>query len=127
MNSTTIRGFSKKRLAVGLLALASLLGAPAAFGHTHPEAMMPAANATVSAPSQIMIHFSGALEPKFSTITVSDAAGKLVTKEKVSVGEDAKVMTLPLPALAPGVYKVTWVAVSVDSHREKGSYTFTVK
>lgn len=118
---------STSRIAICLFAAALLLAAPAAFAHTHPEMMMPAADATVSAPASIMIHFSGALEPKFSSITVTDATGHVVNKEPAAVGADAKVMTLPLPALMPGIYTVNWVGVSVDTHRSTGEYKFTVK
>jgi len=30
-------------------------------------------------------------------------------------------------ALAPGVYKVSWRVVSVDTHSTEGDYTFEVK
>ena len=89
--------------------------------------MVPAANSTVSAPARVTIHFSEALEPKFSKLTLSDAAGTVVTKDPSAVSPDAKVMTLPLPALAPGVFTVTWVSVALDSHRAQGNYKFTVK
>ncbi len=127
MNFTSIRGFSKARIALSLVAFAMLLTTPVAFAHTHPELMVPAADATVSAPANITIHFNGALEPKFSTITVTDAAGHVVSKQHSMVGADAKTMTLPLSPLAPGVYTVNWVGVSVDSHRSRGAYKFTVK
>lgn len=63
MNFTSVRKSWKARLALSLFVLAPMLVAPAAFAHTHPEMMIPAADATVSTPSSIMIHFSGALEP----------------------------------------------------------------
>jgi methionine-rich copper-binding protein CopC len=127
MNFTSARKLTKARLALSLFVLVLLMVAPHAFAYTHPEMMMPAADATVSAPASIMIHFSGALEPKFSSITVTDATGRVVNKEPSVVGADAKVMTLPLPTLVPGVYTVNWVGVSVDTHRSQGDYKFTVK
>jgi copper resistance protein C len=114
------------KLVLSLLAITLLLGTPSAFAHAHPEVMVPAANATVAAPANVTIHFSEELEPKFSTITVTDAAGRVVSKERSVVG-DAKTMTLPLPPLAPGVYTVKWVAVAVDTHRSQGAYKFTVR
>jgi len=36
-------------------------------------------------------------------------------------------MMVPVPTLAPGVYTVNWVGVSVDTHRSQGEYKFTVK
>ena len=122
-----ISKLSKTPPALSLFVLTLLLAAPAAFAHTHPVDMMPAANATVSAPANIMIHFSEALEPKFSMLTLTDAIGHVVNKEPSKVSPDAKMMTLPLPTLAPGVYTVNWIGVAVDTHRSQGDYKFTVK
>ena len=99
---------------------------PIIRAHTELVSAMPAANSTVSAPKNVTIKFSGALEAKFSKITVTDASGQPATKEVSTVGADAKVMSVALPALAPGVYTVHWVAVSTDSHRAQGEYKFTV-
>ena len=104
-----------------------LLVIPAAFAHTSPVTMTPAADSTVSAPHDVTITFSGALEPKFSMITVTNAEGHVVNKEASAVGEGAKVMTVALPPLTPGVYTVHWVGVSTDTHRSQGDYKFTVK
>lgn len=108
--------------------LATLLAvAPLAFAHTHPTEMMPAADSTVSAPDAIMIHFSEPLEPKFSSISVSDAGGHVINKEPAVCAPDAKSMSVKVPALKPGVYTVDWVGVSTDTHRSQGAYKFTVK
>jgi methionine-rich copper-binding protein CopC len=114
--------------AITLFVLTLLIAiAPAALAHTHPASMMPAANETVSAPEMVMIHFTGAVEPKFSTITVTDATGHVVNKATAAVASDGKMVSVALPKLAAGVYTVNWVAVSVDSHRSQGDYKFTVK
>jgi methionine-rich copper-binding protein CopC len=115
------------RLAQALFAAAVFAATPALFAHTSPVTMTPAADATVSAPDSVTINFSGALEPKFSMITVTDASGHVVNKEASMVGADAKTMKVALPALGPGVYTVHWVGVSTDTHRSQGDYKFTVK
>jgi methionine-rich copper-binding protein CopC len=123
-----IRTSWKNRLPLALVAAlmcALLFAAPSALAHTHPAAMMPAADSTVSSPSSVMMHFSGAIEPKFSHITVTDATGHVMNKE-ASVA-DAMSITVAMPTLPAGVYTVNWVAVSVDSHRSQGEYKFTVK
>lgn len=107
---------------------ALLAGAPLAFAHSKPTEMSPAANSVVSAPNSIVVHFSEELEPKFSMMTLADTAGKTVSKQPSVVGKDAKTMTLPLPALASGIYTVKWVTVAADDgHRLEGNYKFTVK
>lgn len=101
--------------------------APLAIAHTHPTEMMPAAGSTVSAPGNIMIHFSEPLEPKFSSISVIDDGGHVVNKEASVCAPDAKSMSVKLPALKPGTYTVEWVGVATDTHRSQGDYKFTVK
>jgi len=116
------------RLALPLSFFALIMASQTAFAHSQPVSMMPAANATVTAPAKVVVHFSEELEPKFSMMTLADAAGKTVSKQPSVVGKDAKTMTLPLPALTPGVYTVKWVTVAADdAHRLEGNYKFTVK
>lgn len=117
---------NRVRLATVLTGL-TMLTAAAVFAHTSPTTMSPAADATISAPDSVTIHFTGALEPKFSAITVTDATGHVVNKESSIVGADNKMMSVPLPMLMPGIYTVHWVGVSVDTHRSQGEYKFTVK
>jgi copper resistance protein C len=118
----------KRSIAPFLLLLFLAVSAPLAFAHSHPVSMDPAVNQTTPPPDKVTMHFSGDLEPKFSSITVSDAAGHVVNKDaSVVSSSDAKLMTVALPPLAGGVYTVHWVAVSVDSHRTQGEYNFTVK
>lgn len=126
MSLSRFAKFNRQSLAAALFA-AALAAVPAAFAHTAPVTMTPAVDSTVSSPSIVTIHFSGALEPKFSMISVTNASGHVVNKEASSVGADTKVMTVDLPPLAPGVYTVHWVGVSTDTHRSQGEYKFTVK
>ena len=124
----TIRTLHRGRLALMLFVLAlCALSVPTAFAHSHPTAMMPAANETVTAPTMVMLHLSEAVEPKFSKITVMDAAGKIVSKDAAVIAPDGMMMTVALPTLPHGIYTVKWVTVALDSHRAQGEYKFTVK
>jgi methionine-rich copper-binding protein CopC len=117
-----------RQLRILAVLLCTLVIAPFAFAHSHPVSMAPDTNATVDAPASVVMHFSGPLEPKFSSITVSNATGHVVhTTSSVVAPDDAKLMTLTLPKLPAGVYTVDWVAVSTDTHRMTGTYTFTIK
>jgi len=90
--------------------------------------MVPAADSTGASPAVISITYSEAVEPKFSTIRVTDAGGKkFSTATAMPVASDPKTMTLALPTLPPGSYVVHWVSVATDSHRLEGQYAFTVK
>lgn len=117
------RGVAKLGL---LLAGVSLAGA--AWAHVFPQKQEPGAGASVSSPAQVKVTFDGPLEPAFSSLTVTDAGGKQVNTEKSAVDpHEAAVMSVPLPALAAGHYKVNWVAVASDGHRTHGDYSFDVK
>jgi hypothetical protein len=81
-----------------------------------------------TAPAQVRIWFDGDLEPAFSRLTVTDAAGKQVDRGDSGVAPDNhRLLQIALPPLAPGVYKVTWSVLAVDGHRTEGDYRFTLK
>jgi methionine-rich copper-binding protein CopC len=115
-------------LRIGAAALL-LTSAQWACAHAHPKQQTPRAGATVGAgTTQVSIEFDDALEAAFSTLKVTDAAGKDVTNGASSIDpNDKKHMTVALRALEPGLYKVFWVAVAADGHRTQGHYAFTVK
>jgi len=102
--------------------------APSAFAHAHPKTMVPAPDSTGPAPSKISITFSEAVEPKFSSIKLTNVAGKSVDSEvSAPVPGDPTTITLAVPSLPAGTYVVHWVNVSVDGHHLQGSYKFTVR
>jgi copper resistance protein C len=96
-----------------------------AFAHAHLKMANPAEGETVAAPKQISMEFSEKLESGLSGASVTDAAGHEVNSGPASVKDMG--VTVPVPALKPGVYHVSWHAVSVDTHRTEGSYSFTVR
>ena len=99
-----------------------------AFAHAHPKTMAPAPDSTGPAPTRISITFSEAVEPKFSSIKLTNTEGKSVDPEASKpVPGDPATITLAVPSLLPGTYVVHWANVSVDGHRLQGSYKFTVR
>lgn len=113
----------------GLLASSSFFSTPA-LAHAHLKSAEPAAESTVeSAPGQLTLHFTEALEPTFSTAGVTDSQGKTVKTEKAVVGDaDKSALIIPLEDTLPsGKYTVDWHVVAVDGHKTQGDYTFTVK
>lgn len=99
-----------------------------AIAHARLESAVPPVGGTVSMPpKQIAITFSEGVEPAFSSIEVTDAAGNRVDTGKPQVAADHRqVLIVALHPLGPGAYKVVWHAVSVDTHKTQGSYSFTV-
>jgi hypothetical protein len=112
-----------KRIVLAL-ALAGLGGS--AMAHAFMEKASPAAGENLrTRPAKIELHFSEALEPAFSGIAVTDAAGADMSAGPTAASGTE--MDLPLKTLPPGRYRVTWHAVSVDTHRTEGKYNFLVR
>src|ERR1700751_3762227 len=103
--------------------LLMLVAVPAALAHAHPEVMKPAPDSTGPAPTSISITFSEAVEPKFSSIRLTDERGEPEGSEvSKPMPADAKTVTLAVPKLTAGTYVVHWVSVALDGHRLEGSY-----
>jgi methionine-rich copper-binding protein CopC len=111
-------------LASAVLSLTSL----PAFAHAHLVRAVPAAgDALQAAPSDVTLRFNERLEAAFSSVIVRDAAGKQIDKGDGKVdASDRTVIRVSLPSLEPGVYKVEWRAVSADTHKVSGDFTFKV-
>ncbi|MEJ0026785.1 MAG: copper resistance protein CopC [Rhizomicrobium sp.] len=104
-------------------AVAGLCGP--AMAHAFLDAAAPAAGENLKSPPRAVdLHFTEALEPAFSGIGVTDEAGRDVTAGAVAA--DGAEMKVALKPLAPGRYRVSWHAVSVDTHRTDGRYNFLV-
>ncbi|HET8578610.1 MAG TPA: copper resistance CopC family protein [Methylomirabilota bacterium] len=110
-------------LAALLLLAAASAGAHAFLDHADPRV----GSKIKSAPAQVRLWFTQQLEPAFSTVRVLDAAGKQVDKQDAKV-DAAKpdLLTVSVPPLGPGTYRVVWRVLSVDTHVTEGDFTFTV-
>jgi len=108
-------------------ACASALASPAS-AHAFLDHASPAVGSTVHAPpAQVKLWFTQKLEPAFSNAQVSDASGKRVDQADARVDDgDRTVLTVSLPQLAPGRYRVKWRVLSVDTHVTEGDYSFDV-
>jgi methionine-rich copper-binding protein CopC len=101
----------------------------AANAHPELQSAEPAAGAAVTtSPTQIRITFNENVIPQFSGVEVKDQAGKMIATGKAATDPTNKKQLVvpvqePLPA---GDYKVEWHAVSDDTHRVTGSYSFSV-
>ncbi len=108
-----------------LIALLSLT-AGSAWAHAFLRHADPGAGAQLKAPpKQLTLTFSEALEPAFSGVSVTDAEGRDVAANAVQVS--AATMIVALKPLAQGTYHVAWHAVSPDTHRTDGKYSFAIK
>jgi copper resistance protein C len=104
-----------------------LLGTAPAAAHAFLDHASPAVGSTVAhAPRQLMLWFTEKLEPAFSTIAVHNAQGAAVQSGKARIGGNGTEMHVALKPLPPGTYTVIWHALSVDTHRTQGTFSFSV-
>lgn len=102
----------------------------AAFAHAHLQQQTPAADSTVAAsPESLTLSFSEGIETAFSAVTLTGPQQKAVATGKLTRSDSNKAqLIVPLTQpLAAGEYTVDWHVVSVDGHKTKGQYHFTVK
>jgi methionine-rich copper-binding protein CopC len=113
---------------IGLFAMLGMLtGASAAIAHPKLESSDPAPDSTLSsAPKEIRLNLSEGVLAKFSGIELKDEAGKpIATGEPATDPKDKKQLIVPVTAtLIPSRYTVTWHAVSDDTHRVEGKFSF---
>ncbi len=91
--------------------------------------MLPAANAVLQeAPHEISIRFSERVEPRASSLQVLDSHGRRLDDGMATVvPDDPWLYHVTLPALAAGVYTVSWRVMSADDgHVTEGAYVFAV-
>jgi len=109
--------------AAGLLVLAG-----AAFAHAMLDRASPAVGSRVAAsPARVELWFTERLEPAFSSVKVLDAGGHRVDRGDATFDpKEPGHVSVSVPALGAGRYRVVWRAVSVDTHTTSGDYTFDV-
>lgn len=113
---------------------AALVVATAAQAHPRLVSSTPAANASVERPARIELRFNEALVGQFSGVdlVMTDMPGMKMPPMKIavdaSVGTDGKTLVaVPKAALHTGTYKLDWHAVTTDTHRVNGSFSFKVR
>ncbi len=117
------------RIRVALTALVVLLsGAGEGSAHAFLDHADPRVGSTIKTPpAQVRLWFTQQLEPAFSTMRVLDTAGKQVDQQDVKVDSSKPdLLTVSVPSLGPGTYKVVWRVLSVDTHVTEGDFTFTI-
>lgn len=108
--------------------LAALAATPATFAHAFLDRATPAVGSTVHGPpAEVRLWFTQELEPAFSTLRVVDASGRQVDRRDRQVDSgDRTLLRVSLPPLAPGIYRVVWRVLSVDTHVTEGEHTFEI-
>jgi methionine-rich copper-binding protein CopC len=110
-------------------ALGLLLVATTASPHASLVRSSPARRATLTtAPDRVQLWFNEAIEARFSSVSVWDAAGRQVDLGDTRVEpEDPKRLTVRLKPLWRGVYRVRFRVLSVDGHVVESEFPFTLR
>jgi methionine-rich copper-binding protein CopC len=129
--------FSPSSAVIILLLVTVIVGSFSSnvYGHASPVSYSPAINSNIlqngSLPTKVVISFSERPEPKASYIHVMDAKNNRIDNNDYAItgqNERQATVTLDNNKFAPGVYTVSWLALSRDDgHITKGSYVFTIK
>jgi methionine-rich copper-binding protein CopC len=116
-----MRRFSLISIIPPLLALATGVAHAHAFlDHADPRV----GNKVATPPHEVTLWFTQKLEPAFSTVTVTNAAGQRVDTGKASVNGNQ--MSVAVRPGGTGTYHVNWRVLSVDTHTTNGNFTFQV-
>jgi copper resistance protein C len=95
--------------------------------HAALQSSTPAANSTVGSPKNIELHFSEALSPKLTRITLQSGDGATQPITLIESKDPASVTVMPNTSLSKGPYTVSWSVVANDGHKTQGSFNFTVQ
>jgi methionine-rich copper-binding protein CopC len=113
----------------GLAVIVAILFGGAAYAHPEFQSADPTPGAaTTTSPKQIRITFNENVIPKMSGVEVKDQTGRIISTGTAATDPaNKKLLVVPVnEQLPPGDYKVEWHAVSDDTHRVKGSFSFSV-
>jgi methionine-rich copper-binding protein CopC len=98
------------------------------FAHAFLVKSDPPVGSTVqTAPKALILTFTEALEVPFCSVTVTDGMGMddAAGKPQPVPGHPNQLM-VPLKIAMPGKINVSWHALSVDTHKTEGHFSFTV-
>ena len=114
-------------LATAFAVAALLLHAAPARAHAFLDHSDPAVGSTMqTAPAVIHLWFTQELEPAFSSVTVTDQSGATVSEPAAIDPNNKSELDVKLKSLPAGAYKVSWHALSVDTHTTDGDFSFHV-
>ena len=108
--------------------LAAVLGSVPALAHAFLEKSSPSVGSTVNTePKILVLSYTEDLEVPFCTVTVTDGIGmnEAAGKPQAVPGHPNE-MQVPLKITTPGKVFVVWHALSVDTHKTQGDFSFTV-
>ena len=116
---------SIRTLVTALLAFLVVLAPGGALAHDELLSSEPADGATVEAPEELVLSFSGNIAQVGAQLQITGGDGNDVADgDPVVQGMD---LVQPLVDVTPGDYEVVWRVTSSDGHPISGTFGFTVE
>ncbi len=117
----------KRATNFGIVVAAILLAVSTSSAHAKLVSSSPAAGETLAmSPSSVSLQFSVRVQSRMSSIAVKDLSGSSVAVGTIVESDQGKLISVPLPQLTPGSYRVEWRALSADDHMIEGNFEFSV-
>lgn len=122
---------SGKRLSQIICLAGTLLAASGAGWSARAHSFLIEANPSSkdhvsAAPKVVKLRFGGAVDPKYSKLTIENAEGKVLSEGSIGVADKPRELGVESPELAPGKYTVRFRVLSIDGHIVEGNYEFFV-
>jgi copper transport protein len=104
------------------------IAAGTAFAHAELLASSPANQAILATqPEEILLTFSESVDPVGDSIRLVDAQGNAVPLGPIDQTAGGDTLRAEVPGVIDdGTYVVGWQAISADSHKIRGAFTFSV-
>ena len=111
------------------IACSIVLAPSAVSAHAYLVKSVPAQRAVLyRAPATIQLWFNERLEPRYSSLSVSDSDGKPIELGAAEIaGDDPKRLSVAVKALPAGRYTIKFRVLSVDGHIAEDQFSFTIK
>ncbi len=97
------------------------------FAHAQLVASSPLAGELAPvAPSSVSLQFNLRVQSSMSSIEVKDSSGGSISTGSIVESDQGKRISVSLPRLASGSYRVAWQALSADDHLIEGRFEFSI-
>jgi methionine-rich copper-binding protein CopC len=113
------------RLMAAVIASLALVASAPAFAHTAMTKTSIAENAKLSvAPPEFQATFQH--ETSIASVKLENSSGQQIELNYKPTPTKSKTFKVPLPALPPGKYTLSWRAIAKDGHAMPGAVHFSI-
>lgn len=110
-----------------LVIAAIFLAVSTSLAHAKLVSSTPSAGARLTtSPTSVSLEFSVRVQSRMSSIAVTDQSGASIIVGTLVESDQGKLISVPLPEILAGSYRVDWRALSADDHMIDGNFEFRV-